>query len=1073
MQALTRFSSLLRFCLILMLGGAGLTVLAATGPAAGSPVVGAERLWQISQAPAHAAALTTDVCGTITANTTWSPINSPYVVCIGGVTIAPAATLKIEPGVTVQFENATANKLTVSGALIASGAPTQPITFTGVVAAPGSWGGLAAHNTALAPAHVNLSYVTLEYGGGVNSSFGAQLYADQAVVTITHSLIRNGASHGVYVAFNNPQVTVHDTRFISNTGNAIQLNQPKHDIAMSDLSASGNGVNAVYIAGSTTTNGRRQWAFPGIPFVIDAPVTVVAGDALSIAPGSELQFTASGRLAILGEFNAIGLPNLPITLTGQTKTPGAWLGMTVLGAVVDQALAQLDYVTVEYGGSGSEGANIEVGFGGQLVARHSLIRYSASDGVRNSSASSTISILNSRIYSNSLYGVRNRPDASAILASNNWWGDANGPQADTAACSPGQGDKVTNGVLFRPVLTDTLTVRAFPLTDAPMLTLTPRRWFAPANGTIKVYFDITLRDANGAPLPGRVVRMSSSLGTVTDGGITDLNGKTLAYLVSSNVGEAHVRASLDGLAPCEGALSPAARVTFTPPLNITDLFPDSPASYFSDDIGVTPMPVIVGISTTIHAKLTNPLDVPLTVDVSFGFAQAGIGLAFGPIREIVGQVIPAHSSVDLAAAFVPLVSGHYCVEVSYDITAIGAERLASPRAARQLKQFNLIAKPGPMGTPSGKEVLDRADRSFSAVSKLTPKPLKVQKAIVNGWWGWAKNTTVGIMLGLGDDPPRQDYDQTTLPVWYPWPPVQPDANVSVARAAAMNATSAALADVNAYGTAATVALDRYGGASAANNLAWAAQQANAQLHYQELMGQALLTYAFELDAFVQVLTDEGETDVLATAADMITYQARLAATGFTAQEIADARLVGLTDAEIEAYRQGIIAADPDDIAGNLLDMYTSEAAISREVGRSLIAPSVYESGLSISGGSGLKAVAANGNTLAQLNNLVETLPIGNPLAQAALIDVRIRRIDLPADWTVAVSPAQVTLAPGEQTTVTVTVAPGAPAPQNSVPRVAVEGYANNQLLGGVAIDVVIPGYAPFARTHLYLPLVRS
>ena len=129
--------------------------------------------------------------------------------------------------------------------------------------------------------------------------------------------------------------------------------------------------------------------------------------------------------------------------------------------------------------------------------------------------------------------------------------------------------------------------------------------------------------------------------------------------------------------------------------------------------------------------------------------------------------------------------------------------------------------------------------------------------------------------------------------------------------------------------------------------------------------------------------------------------------------------------------------------------------------------------MSISGSSGLKAVAANGNTLAQLNNLVETLPIGNPLAQAALIDVRIRRINLPADWTVAVSPAQVMLAPGEQTTVTVTVAPGAPAPQNSVPRVAVEGYANNQLLGGVAIDVVIPGYAPFARTHLYLPLVRS
>jgi hypothetical protein len=72
----------------------------------------------------------------------------------------------------------------------------------------------------------------------------------------------------------------------------------------------------------------------------------------------------------------------------------------------------------------------------------------------------------------------------------------------------------------------------------------------------------------------------------------------------------------------------------------------------------------------------------------------------------------------------------------------------------------------------------------------------------------------------------------------------------------------------------------------------------------------------------------------------------LAATAFTAQEIADAKLVGLTDTDIEAYRQGIIAANPNDIAGNVLDIYTSEAAISRELGQSLLAPSSYAFSLS-------------------------------------------------------------------------------------------------------------------------------
>lgn len=70
-------------------------------------------------------------------------------------------------------------------------------------------------------------------------------------------------------------------------------------------------------------------------------------------------------------------------------------------------------------------------------------------------------MLNSQIYSNTLYGVANQAPAAAILATNNWWGDANRPEADTATCSSGQGDKVTNGVLFRPVLTHTVTVNRF------------------------------------------------------------------------------------------------------------------------------------------------------------------------------------------------------------------------------------------------------------------------------------------------------------------------------------------------------------------------------------------------------------------------------------------------------------------------------------------------------------------------------------------------------------------------------------------------------------------------------------
>jgi hypothetical protein len=787
-------------------------------------------------------------------------------------------------------------------------------------------------------------------------------------------------------------------------------------------------------------------------------------------------------LNIGGQLKAIGLPDQPITFTAQTQAPGGWRGLIVDGGSIN-ALAQLDYATIEDGG-GSTNANITVSDGGQgqLIAHHTTVRYSARDGLRFN-AHGTGSILNSQIVSNAqvittAYGIfiNGVGSAASVLATNDWWGDPNGPKSDVAGCSTGQGDKVTNGVLFRPVLTNTNLNAEFPLSDAPQLTLTPQRWFAPADGVSKIYFDLTLLDGNGTPLPGRQVRLHTTRGNVVDGGTTDVTGHTLAYIIANNgdVGDATVSASLDGLTSCEGVMSPQARVTFTTPLNTTDLFPNSPAPYFAGDLSLTPMPVITGITETVHAKLTNPLTAPITVDVEFAYAQSSIGLLFGPIEDIT-RTIPASSTIELTAGFVPPISGHYCVQVSYAITAIGSTHLLRPLAGRQLKQFNFNPEQGPTMTPNDKESLDKADKSFKLVEKFSPRGTNIQLGIIDRWWNWTKDTAKKISQALGGDPPRQDYNVSTLPVWYRWPHTQPDANISPTRAAAMNAASDALADVVAYGTAASTALDRYGGASQAKDLTWAALQANAQQSYEQQMGTALLTYADALDNFVQVLNDEHETNVTVTVGDVLSYQQSLSTTGFTSQEIADAKLVGLTDADIEALRQEIIATDPNDLAGNILDMYSNEAFVSRNLGNALLHPYAFAPGFSVGGSAGLKPTAVmtgTGNTLAQIGDTSTTIQLGNPLTQTTLINVNARRIDLPADWAVTVSPAQVTLAPGEVTTVTVNILTGSPAAQGSVPRVAVEGYTSGQLLGGVVVDVIVPNYMPyFLRT--YLPLIRK
>ncbi len=637
-----------------------------------------------SQSPTRAETNTTNVCGVINSDTTWLLASSPYDVCSGGLTVASGATLTIQPGIVVQFESGTSNYLNVQGALQANGSTTQPITFTGVVASPGSWAGVFADGTSITPARANLSYVTLDYGG-VGGSYGAQVYVDQAVVTINHSLIRNSLGNGVYVTILG-QFDAHFTNFIGNGQNAIQLNQPSTDLLMTDLTASGNGTDGVRLVGSSVFHGQKRWTFPGIPFIVEGPVRTDPGDVLTIGPGSILQFTPAGWLYVRGQLNALGTASAPITFTAQTQTVGGWSGLYIDGGA-HQALAQLDYVTIEYAGSDINGANIEVA-NGRLMVHHSLIRYSLTDGVRfDNNWGGTI--LESQIVNNTLYGVRNLTPTKAVLATNNWWGDPNGPKSDVVACSSGNGDQVTAGVLFRPVLTDTTTIPAFALSDAPILTLSPRRWFAPANGTTRVYFDITLRDGNGAPLPGRVIHLISSLGSVVDGGITGVDGKTLAFLTSQSAGDADVTAALDPVNTCEGALSPTSKITFTTPLALIDLMPNSAAPYVNSDLVLLPKPTVVGITSTLIAKLTNPLTVSITVDVSFDYVQSSIGLVYGPVAQVTGVVIPANSALTINVPWVPVVSGHFCFQVSFDITGIGSLRSNTPQAGQPGTRVNI------------------------------------------------------------------------------------------------------------------------------------------------------------------------------------------------------------------------------------------------------------------------------------------------------------------------------------------------------------------------------------------------
>jgi hypothetical protein len=1021
---------------------------------------------------AQALPMATNVCGTLNVPTTWTLASSPYTVCnTFSVTVPQGGSLTIEPGVEVRFDPGA--ELYVYGQLTAAGAPTLPIKFTGSTLTPGSWNGLQFYGTTTQTNRSELSYVTIEYAG--SGASGGAIYLDSTAISVKHSLIRNGAGHGVY-GWSNGSANISDTRFENNTGYAVLFTDGSVNPLLAVLSASGNGVDGVGLGGFAYLTGHHVWEYTGIPYVVRNGLEIRAGSTLFVEPNVEVRFAQNQSLDVSGQLQALGSATHPITFTGTTKSLGWWKGLQVLGTAAAPGVANLDYVTIEYGGQSPSGANLLIG-GGQAVVKHSLIQHGQNDGVRITSSNGT-SIQGSRIISHTQYGVRNLTPTRPVLAAANWWGAASGPTSD-ASCGGGTGSRVSTGVVFRPVLTAALAAPpTLLLIDAAQLTLTPRRWFAPADGIARIYFDITLRDGNGTPLPGRTVIVNTTLGNVVSGGITDANGKTLAYLASTTTGDAEVTARLDVATACEETTVPGAKVTFTPSVTELDLLPNGAAPYLNSDLDVSPLPVMRGISTTLSAKLTNPLTVPLTVDVSFEFRQAGIGLVFGPLAEINGQVIPPNRSITVAVPWTPSVSGDYCVQLRYSIVGIG-NRVMRPAAGSGYRQKNLKTFGGPGGSPPEKDGLKKTRKSLDAVNTFTDNaydtdPFSIPLALVNHHIEWMLNKAEEIAQQLGDDPPRQDYNQIAQPQKLSVPPVIPNAQVPPARAAAINAMADALAEVNAYGTAAQISLDRYGGASEAKDLQWASVQTSAYLEYKRLMGTAAITASERISDLIGIAAQEGITSVIVPPDRIIAAQQQLSTTGFTAQQIADAHAAGLSDEEIEAVRQSIIAADPLELSREN-DVVVKMQELSerlRTLGYAILYPQMFAPAISIGGGGGLRPAATTGNTMAQVFESRTTILLGNPLTQTATIDVVTRRVDLPADWLISVSPAQAQLAPGQEISVTVSIVPGAPVPQGSQPRVAIEGYAGGTLLGGMVLDVLAPKYVLFGQRTVYLPLIR-
>jgi hypothetical protein len=137
-------------------------------------------------------------------DTNWTLAGSPYVIT-NNLTVAVGATLTIEPGVTVQFNQGVG--LTVNGRLVAEGNETNRIVFTRTAGAT-SWGGITINGSVGSP-ETRITYGHFEFNGST------AIHSTAGTVLLDH--LTFGATDHQYVSLDGSAFVVSDCVFPSGT----------------------------------------------------------------------------------------------------------------------------------------------------------------------------------------------------------------------------------------------------------------------------------------------------------------------------------------------------------------------------------------------------------------------------------------------------------------------------------------------------------------------------------------------------------------------------------------------------------------------------------------------------------------------------------------------------------------------------------------------------------------------------------------------------------------------------------------------------------------------------------------
>jgi Zn-dependent metalloprotease len=203
----------------------------------------------------------------------------------------------------------------------------------------------------------------LTFTGNTVSSqddYGFIVYNASPIITNTTF---SDSAIGLYVAgASTPNIV--NNAFTANEY-AIRIDQPTGGLTITGNTGSDNDYNTIAMNG--TLSGDQSWnSDNGLLYMIMGSVSVPAGNTLTIDPGTTIKsWDTSSYLSVAGTLQAVGTSGAPIILTSikddasggdsnsdgsaTTASAGDWQSINITSG----GSAQLDYVTMQYGGHGA------------------------------------------------------------------------------------------------------------------------------------------------------------------------------------------------------------------------------------------------------------------------------------------------------------------------------------------------------------------------------------------------------------------------------------------------------------------------------------------------------------------------------------------------------------------------------------------------------------------------------------------------------------------------------------------------------------------------------------------------